>query len=120
MEVYSKVHTLSLADVLNTLACFKPVEDDVLSFVSVLTGISEDKILEVIDEKNLPEPGYQAVIAERPVLTKERVISILQSYVNNDGEATVPGYVRDALEQAGCNEEEAKLLGFGWAWEDDE
>ena len=53
-------------------------------------------------------------------MTLERAIEILQTYVNNDAEIVERDYVRYALEAAGCSEEEAKELGLGWIFDDDE
>ena len=46
-------------------------------------------------------------------LTKERVISILVDYIDNDLSAADPGYVREVLtDVCGCTEKELKLLGI--------
>lgn len=47
-------------------------------------------------------------------MTKQRVISILQGYVNNDFEGCCDrGYIADCL-LAVADEQEIRELGFGW------
>lgn len=58
-------------------------------------------------------------------MTKERIIEILVSYIDNDLESAEPGYVKDTLrDQCGCSEDELKELGvyewLGFADEEDE
>ena len=44
----------------------------------------------------------------------ERLLQILQRYVNTDAEAAETAYVREALEQAGLSVDEFEKLGFGY------
>lgn len=58
-------------------------------------------------------------------MTKERIIEILVSYIDNDLESADPGYVRDTLRnQCGCSNDELKELDIyewlGFADEEDE
>ena len=51
-------------------------------------------------------------------ISKERLISIIQSYVENDCEAAEPGYVRETLEGlCGMDKEEAEALGLGYIFD---
>lgn len=49
-------------------------------------------------------------------MDKERVISILVSYIDNDLEAADPGYVREVLRDVcGCTDDELRELGlYDW------
>lgn len=47
-------------------------------------------------------------------MTKERVIDILVSYIDNDLDTANPSYVREVLEDI-CSEDELKELGL-WEW----
>lgn len=129
INTYSDVNTISLKDVLDTLALFMDnggySDEELLCFVSYLTGLSTDKILETIEDNHLPDD----LDAEKkdPVpppqgLTRERVMDMFRAYVNNDAEAAEVDYVRDALGQAGCDRETAEALGLGWVFssEDEE
>lgn len=53
-------------------------------------------------------------------MTKERVVSILISYIDNDLESADPEYVRETLTGVcGCNRQELKELGLlDWLWPD--
>lgn len=52
-------------------------------------------------------------------MTKERVVSILISYISNDLEAADPAYVRETLTDiCGCDTQELKELGLDWLWPD--
>lgn len=55
-------------------------------------------------------------------ITKERLIEILISYIDNDAAATDPGYIREVLTDiCGCTETELKELGlYGWLGFDQE
>ena len=46
----------------------------------------------------------------------DQVLAILTSYVCNDADAAGPGYVREAWESAGGDEESAKALGLEWIY----
>lgn len=46
-------------------------------------------------------------------MTKERVIDILISYIDNDLTSADPGYVRDVVSDI-CTTEEIKELGLDW------
>lgn len=118
----SDVNTISLKDVMNTLALFLDngsySNDELLYFVSYLTGLSEDKILETIEDNHLPDCNDMDPVPAAQGLTCERLKDMLRSYVSNDAEAAEPDYVREALSQAGCSEEEAQELGLGWIYQD--
>lgn len=48
-------------------------------------------------------------------MDKERVISILRTYVNNDMESAEPDYVREVLyDICGCTDQELEELGLGY------
>ena len=108
--------TISKEDVLEVLDAFirngTYSYDELLCFASVLLGISEDAIMEALPEKksDLDIPDC--------LVSKERLRVILESYVSNDAEASELGYVQEALEQAGCDQEEAEKIGLGWVWPD--
>ena len=55
-------------------------------------------------------------------ITKERLIEILISYIDNDAAAADPGYIREVLTDiCGCTETELKELGlYGWLGFDQE
>ena len=118
----SDVNTISLIDVMNTLALFLEngsySNDELLYFVSYLTGLSEDKILETIEDNSLPDSSGMDPVPAAQGLTCERLKDMFRSYVSNDAEAAEPDYVREALMQAGCSEEEAQELGLGWVYQD--
>ena len=126
MNPCTEVSTISIKDVLNTLALFIDnggySDDELLYFVSYLTGISEDKILETIEENHLPDNSQDDELVQASQgLSRERVMDMFRSYVSNDAEAAELDYVQEALTQAGCCKEDAKKLGLGWVFpEEDE
>ena len=53
-------------------------------------------------------------------ISKERLVSIIKSYVGNDYEAAEPGYVRETLEDVcGMDKKEAEALGLGYVFDGD-
>lgn len=55
------------------------------------------------------------------IISKERVIQILQDYVYNDVEAADTCYVRDILQDiCGCTDDEMEYLGFGFLLDTDD
>ena len=52
-------------------------------------------------------------------MTKQRLLKIFQSYVENDYEAADRGYIADAL-FAVADEYEIRELGFGWVLDDED
>lgn len=121
----TEVSTISIKEVLNTLALFMDKggysDDELLYFVSCLTGISEDKIIETIEENHLPDNSQDDELVQASQgLSRERVMDMFRSYVSNDAEAAELYYVQEALTQAGCSKEDAKMLGLGWIFPDEE
>lgn len=121
----TEVSTISIKEVLNTLALFMDKggysDDELLYFVSCLTGISEDKIIETIEENHLPDNSQDDELVQASQgLSRERVMDMFRSYVSNDAEAAELDYVQEALTQAGCSKEDAKMLGLGWIFPDEE
>lgn len=53
-------------------------------------------------------------------ISRNRVIQILVSYVENDLQATEDGYIYEALSGAGASNEEITALGLGYCIPDDE
>lgn len=53
-------------------------------------------------------------------MTRDRLLQILQDYVNNDAEAAEPEYIRNTLvDTCGCSKEEIEEIGFSWLFPDD-
>ena len=51
-------------------------------------------------------------------ISKERLVSIIQSYVGNDCESAEPGYVRETLENVcGMDKTEAETVGLGYIFD---
>ena len=59
--------------------------------------------------------GYKHYV---PV-SRERIVGILQSYIENDLAATETGYVYDALQNAGASHDEIRALGLGYCIPED-
>ena len=70
---------------------------------------------------NWSENGGCRMDQKHRTITLERVISILQDYVDNDLGAADPAYVKEVLtDTCGCSEEELDELGFGWMNEEED
>lgn len=122
MNLYSDTDTISTKVLLDSLAKFlddgKYEMKDVLDFASELTGASADALLEAIDKNGLCSPFFSE--KKKLIIGKEQIVDILRSYVSADLDAADPAYVRDMLEQSGCDKETAALIGLDGIWADDE
>ena len=87
-------------------------------FNAIQTGLNNAKVrfarqarFSLSDRAN-PEPES---------LSKERIVQILQTYVNTDAEAADHQYIRDMLrDTCGMSMDEIRELGFGWLFPDEE
>lgn len=118
----STTPTISNADVLDILSMFVDNgsydEEELIYFVSVLTGTSTD---EIVNSLRPAEDTNSCAVPDNPhAVSREKAISMFRSYVNNDAEAADLDYVRETLEQVGCTKTDAKEIGLDWIFEEEE
>ena len=66
-------------------------------------------------------PGVDSFHKKPDAVSYDRLLQILQDYVNNDAEAAEEGYVRSILKDiCGVNKEEAEQLGLGYLFDAEE
>lgn len=123
MNLYSEIDTVSTKNILDTLAKFLDAGEyemeDVLAFISELTGASADALMEAVDKNQLCSPFFAE--KKKNYVSRTQLIDILRSYVSFDLEAADPAYVRDVLESSGCDKEIAEKIGLDCIWpEEDE
>ena len=84
------------------------------SFVQQLMRLSKE-IAEACDHPTrLIQFCQKHEIFESGDIKREKLKRMFCYYVENDYDASSPEYVRDALEQAGCDEEYWDEIGLGW------
>lgn len=79
-------------------------------------GVFEDYCKEALDVRYADTRDLELELERRGAhpVPYERLLQILQRYVNTDAEAAETAYVREALEQAGLSVDEFEKLGFGY------
>ena len=97
-------------EMLNKVASLAPIEEGELAYLG-----EDDCLWRFIYGDGVWHEENGEVCYPVGSLSYDRLLSILQSYVGNDAEATAEReYPKDALYNAGCSDDDIRALGFDW------